>query len=130
MGFAAPPILQGHRLTAPSSPVVCFLAVRGFGSRAAVATPCAARAGAGNAPIGPHAGVDSRSKRGAIPAFDTRDRATHTRFGNSPLYRGGLVLTSRYKDFGGISGLRLDDKDEGFPSPSATGQLVHRQDLL
>ncbi|MGM4930355.1 esterase-like activity of phytase family protein [Tardiphaga sp. 619_E2_N8_5] len=68
-----------------------------------------------------------------IPAFDTRDRA-HTRFG-SLQYRSGLVLTSRYKDFGGISGLRLDDKGEGFIAISDkgnwfTGKIAYSSDAM
>jgi hypothetical protein len=68
-----------------------------------------------------------------IPAFDTRDRA-HTRFG-SLQYRSGLVLTSRYKDFGGISGLRLDDKGEGFIAISDkgnwfTGKIAYSGDAM
>ncbi|QND73515.1 esterase-like activity of phytase family protein [Tardiphaga robiniae] len=68
-----------------------------------------------------------------IPAFDTRDRA-RTRFG-SLQYRSGLVLTSRYKDFGGISGLRLDDKGEGFIAISDkgnwfTGKIAYSGDTM
>lgn len=68
-----------------------------------------------------------------IPAFDTRDRA-HTRFG-SLQYRSGLILTSRYKDFGGISGLRLDDKGEGFIAISDkgkwfTGKIAYSGDTM
>lgn len=68
-----------------------------------------------------------------IPAFDTRDR-THTRFG-SLQYRSGLVLTSRYQDFGGISGLRLDDKGEGFIAISDkgnwfTGKIAYSGDTM
>ncbi|KAA0078242.1 esterase-like activity of phytase family protein [Tardiphaga sp. P9-11] len=68
-----------------------------------------------------------------IPAFDTRDHA-HTRFG-SLQYRSGLVLTSRYKDFGGISGLRLDDKGEGFIAISDkgnwfTGKIAYSGDTM
>jgi hypothetical protein len=41
----------------------------------------------------------------AIDAFDPRDH-TRTRFG-ALTFRGGLVLTSRHRDFGGVSGLRV-----------------------
>ena len=40
-----------------------------------------------------------------IPSFDTRDRS-RLRFGALE-YRSGLVLTSRFRGFGGLSGLRL-----------------------
>jgi hypothetical protein len=48
-----------------------------------------------------------------IPNFEPRDRA-RTRFGSLE-YRGGLVLTSPYRRFGGLSGFRfLDTKGERF----------------
>jgi hypothetical protein len=42
-----------------------------------------------------------------IPSFDTRDRS-RVRFGSLE-YRSGLILTSRFRGFGGLSGLRLDN---------------------
>jgi len=39
-----------------------------------------------------------------LPSFDTRDRS-HVRFGALE-YRSGLVLTSSFRGFGGLSGLR------------------------
>src|SRR5258705_9021240 len=47
-----------------------------------------------------------------LPSFDTRDRA-RVRFGSLE-YRSGLILTSRFRGFGGLSGLRLDAKGERF----------------
>src|SRR6266404_4510282 len=47
-----------------------------------------------------------------IPSFDTRDRS-HVRFG-ALQYRSGLVLTSRFRGFGGLSGWRLDARGERF----------------
>jgi hypothetical protein len=47
-----------------------------------------------------------------IPAFDTRDRS-RVRFGSLE-YRSGLVLTSPFRGFGGLSGIRLDAKGERF----------------
>ena len=49
-----------------------------------------------------------------IPSFDPRDRS-RVRFGSLE-YRSGLVLTSRFPGFGGLSGLRLDAKGERFIS--------------
>src|ERR1700692_1418892 len=40
-----------------------------------------------------------------LPAFDTRDRS-HVRFGSLE-YRSGLILTSAFHGFGGLSGLGL-----------------------
>ncbi|MBB4365531.1 hypothetical protein GGD65_006597 [Bradyrhizobium sp. CIR18] len=54
-----------------------------------------------------------------IPNFEPRDR-TRTRFGSLE-YRSGLVLTSRYRGFGGLSGIRLDVKGEGFLAVSDQG---------
>jgi hypothetical protein len=64
-----------------------------------------------------------------ITSFDMRDRA-HLRFG-SLQYRSGLVLTSSFPGFGGLSGLRLDAKGERFISFSDkgnwfTGRIVYQ----
>ena len=64
-----------------------------------------------------------------IPSFDPRDRS-HVRFGSLE-YRSGLVLTSRFRGFGGLSGLRLDSKGERFIAISDhgswfTGRIVYR----
>jgi hypothetical protein len=64
-----------------------------------------------------------------IASFDPRDRS-HVRFG-SLQYRSGLVLTSPFPGFGGLSGLRLDRKGERFISFSDkgswfTGRIVYQ----
>jgi hypothetical protein len=64
-----------------------------------------------------------------LPSFDSRDRS-HIRFGKLE-YRSGLVLTSRFPGFGGLSGLRLDARGERFISFSDkgrwfTGRIVYR----
>jgi hypothetical protein len=64
-----------------------------------------------------------------IPSFDTRDRA-RVRFGELE-YRSGLVLTSSFRGFGGLSGLRLDAKGERFIAISDkagwfTGRIVYK----
>jgi hypothetical protein len=63
-----------------------------------------------------------------IPSFDTRDRA-RTRFGALE-YRSGLILTSSFRGFGGLSGWRLDARGEQFISMSDkgswfTGRIVY-----
>ena len=63
-----------------------------------------------------------------IASFDPRD-ATHVRYGSLE-FRSGLVLTSSFKGFGGLSALRLDKKGEQFISLSDkgdwfTGRLVY-----
>jgi hypothetical protein len=63
-----------------------------------------------------------------IPAFDPRDRS-HVRFGSLE-YRSGLVLTSPFPAFGGLSAIRLDAKGERFISLSDkgswfTGRIVY-----
>jgi len=63
-----------------------------------------------------------------ISSFDPRDRA-HVRFGSLE-YRSGLVLTSAYRGFGGLSAIRLDQKGERFISLSDhgawfTGRIVY-----
>ena len=54
-----------------------------------------------------------------IPAFDHRDHG-RTRFGSLE-FRSGLVLTSRFPGFGGLSGWRLDAGGERFISFSDKG---------
>ena len=63
-----------------------------------------------------------------LPSFDTRDRS-HVRFGSLE-YRSGLVLTSSFRGFGGLSGLRLDAKGETLHRDQRQGQLVHRPHRL
>jgi hypothetical protein len=64
-----------------------------------------------------------------IPSFDNSDRS-RVRFGSLE-YRSGLVLTSRFRGFGGLSGWRLDAKGERFISISDkgswfTGRIVYQ----
>jgi hypothetical protein len=64
-----------------------------------------------------------------LPSFDTRDRS-RVRFGELE-YRSGLILTSRFRGFGGLSGLRLDAKGERFIAISDkggwfTGRIVYK----
>jgi hypothetical protein len=54
-----------------------------------------------------------------IPAFEPGDSAC-VRFGALE-YRSGMVLTSRFPGFGGLSGIRLDTKGERFISFSDKG---------
>jgi hypothetical protein len=63
-----------------------------------------------------------------IASFDPRDRS-HVRFGSLE-YRSGLVLTSSFPGFGGLSAIRLDSKGERFTSLSDhgtwfTGRIVY-----
>lgn len=64
-----------------------------------------------------------------IESFDPRD-PTHIRYGSLE-FRSGLILTSSFRGFGGLSGLRLDKKGEQFISLSDkghwfTGRLAYR----
>jgi hypothetical protein len=64
-----------------------------------------------------------------LPSFDTRDRS-HVRFGSLE-YRSGLMLTSAFRGFGGLSGLRLDARGERFIAISDhgswfTGRILYR----
>ncbi len=73
--------------------------------------------------------VDARE----LTSFDLHD-ASHMRVGSLE-FRGGLVLTSPFKDFGGLSGLRVDAKGEQFLSFSDngvwfTGRLLYKNDRL
>ena len=68
----------------------------------------------GDAPVS----IDVKAR--AIPWFDRHDHG-RVRFGALE-YRSGLVLTSAYSRFGGLSGLRLDAKGERFISFSDKGR--------
>src|SRR5437588_3202530 len=64
-----------------------------------------------------------------LPSFDTRDRS-RVRFGSLE-YRSGLILTSGFRGFGGLSALRLDAKGERFIAVSDkgswfTGRIVYK----
>jgi hypothetical protein len=64
-----------------------------------------------------------------LPSFDTRDRS-RVRFGELE-YRSGLILTSSFRGFGGLSGLRLDARGERFIAISDkagwfTGRIVYK----
>jgi hypothetical protein len=64
-----------------------------------------------------------------LTGFDTRDRS-RVRFGELE-FRSGLVLTSKFRGFGGLSGLRLDAKGERFIAISDkggwfTGRVAYR----
>jgi hypothetical protein len=54
-----------------------------------------------------------------IASFDPRDRS-HVRFGSLE-WRSGLVLTSPFRGFGGLSALRLDQRGEKFIALSDKG---------
>jgi hypothetical protein len=63
-----------------------------------------------------------------IASFDPRDHS-HVRFGQVE-WRSGLVLTSSFRGFGGLSGIRLDEKGERFIALSDhgswfTGRIVY-----
>jgi hypothetical protein len=75
------------------------------------------------------ASVAIEVKARPIASFDMRDRS-HLRFA-SLQFRSGLVLTSSFPGFGGLSGLRLDAKGERFISFSDkgnwfTGRIVYQ----
>jgi hypothetical protein len=63
--------------------------------------------------------VSIEVKARPLPSFDRRDRS-QVRFGSLE-YRSGLILTSPFRGFGGLSGLRLDARGERFISFSDKG---------
>jgi hypothetical protein len=72
--------------------------------------------------------VSIEVKARPLPSFDLRDRS-RTHFGALE-YRSGLVLTSGFPGFGGLSAIRLDPKGERFVSLSDqgtwfTGRIVY-----
>ena len=94
----------------------------------AVLAPGVAFAQSATQPPVKSAGTDEHSvtapaaitvKARPIASFDPRDRS-HLRFGSLE-YRSGLVLTSSFPGFGGLSGIRLDAKGERFTALSDKG---------
>jgi hypothetical protein len=99
----------------------------------AAALPLVSHAQAGSDPAAAKAPVSIEVEARPIPFFDERDHA-HRRFG-SLQYRSGLVLSSRFSGFGGLSGLRLDAKGERFIAISDkgtwfTGKIVYSGDAM
>lgn len=73
--------------------------------------------------------VSIEVKARPLPSFDIRDRS-RVRFGSLE-YRSGLVLTSPFSGFGGLSALRLNSRGERFIAISDkgswfTGRVVYR----
>ncbi|WP_458759367.1 esterase-like activity of phytase family protein [Afipia sp. TerB] len=98
------------------------------GAAAAFGLLAARSAGARDiSPVRP-AGAPITVNARPIPSFDPRD-PSHVRIG-SLQYRSGLVLTSPFKRFGGLSGLRIDPAGRNFTMISDkanwfTGRLVY-----
>jgi hypothetical protein len=81
----------------------------------------------------PAAPVDVKVDARPLEAFDLRDRARR-RFGQLD-FRSGLILTSSFKAFGGLSAFRVDPKGEGFIATNDkgdwfTGRLVYNGNTL
>jgi hypothetical protein len=94
----------------------------------AIAAPAIVRAQSATQRPAKSAAIDEHSvtapatievKARPIPSFDPRDRS-HVRFGSLE-YRSGLVLTSAFPGFGGLSAIRLDAKGERFIALSDKG---------
>jgi hypothetical protein len=92
------------------------------GGFSALAAPCLVGAQSASRPpssnradadeYSPAAPVSIEVHARPIPSFDPRDRS-HVRFGALE-YRSGLVLTSPFRGFGGLSSVRLDARGERF----------------
>ncbi len=116
--------LSRRRLLTSSAAAFSFAALPAI-ARAQLATqppPAAPDKYAVNAPVA----IEVKAR--PLPSFDTRDRS-RIRFGRLE-YRSGLMLTSAFPGFGGLSGLRLDAKGERFISFSDkgtwfTGRIVY-----
>jgi hypothetical protein len=75
---------------------------------------------AGDIPRGPEPPVKIDVRARPIPAFEPRD-PSRQRFGALE-YRGGMVLTSPYRQFGGFSGIRVGVDGASFLSVSDIGR--------
>jgi hypothetical protein len=79
--------------------------------------------------LSPAAAVKIEVKARPLTSFDLRDRS-RVRFGELQ-FRSGLVLTSSFRGFGGLSGVRLDQAGERFIALSDkatwfTGRIAYR----
>jgi hypothetical protein len=84
-----------------------------------------------HSPRAPEAPVKIEIRSEPIEAFDPRD-PSRQRFGKLQ-FRGGLVLTSPYKEFGGLSSLRLEPDGARFIMVSdkgrwLKGRILYRDD--
>ena len=118
--------LSRRRLLRSTAAGLWFVAMPGIG-RAQFAPPPPSKTLAPDDRAAP-APVSIEVKARPLPSFDTSDRS-HVRFGKLE-YRSGLILTSGFPGFGGLSGLRLDAKGERFISFSDkgswfTGRIVY-----
>jgi hypothetical protein len=91
--------------------------------------PARAQSLAARQQFSPSAPVSIEVDARPVPFFDRLDHS-HVRFGSLE-YRSGLVLTSKFSGFSGLSGLRLDPKGERFISFSDkgawfTGRIVYQ----
>jgi hypothetical protein len=75
---------------------------------------------AGEIPRGPEPVTPIEVRAAPIPFFEPRD-PTRTRFGALE-YRGGMVLTSPYRQFGGISAIRVAADGASFLTVSDIGR--------
>jgi hypothetical protein len=95
-------------------------------AKAQFVAPLASSAPAGDVSVNAPVSIEVTAR--AIPSFDRNDR-DRVRFGELE-YRSGLVLTSPFPRFGGLSGIRVDAKGERFISFSDhgywfTGRIVY-----
>jgi hypothetical protein len=98
-------------------------------AQSATQRPLTPRPAARPSPYRVNEPVSIEVKARPLPSFDIRDRS-RTRFGSLE-YRSGLILTSSFSGFGGLSALRLDPKGERFIAVSDqgswfTGRIVYR----
>jgi hypothetical protein len=118
--------LQG---AAGLSAVILADLVRGSLAQAQSATQPPPKPATRQSPYTVNEPVAIEVKARPLPSFDIRDRG-RLRFGALE-YRSGLILTSPFSGFGGLSGLRLDPKGERFIAVSDkgawfTGRIVYR----
>jgi hypothetical protein len=93
--------------------------VAAFGTAKAQFTPPQILPGAADEVVSADAPVSIEVQARPVPWFDRHDHE-RVRFGALE-YRSGLVLTSAFPRFGGLSGLRLDARGERFISFSDRG---------
>ena len=125
--LVAPFVAMTGRLISPHPTRRSFLAFGALGLLPAVAHAQGPKQPAPDELLPPEPVAINVTAR-PISSFDLHD-SSRVRFGSLE-FRSGLVLTSRFRGFGGLSGLRLDAKGERFVSISDkgtwfTGRIVY-----
>src|SRR4030088_22716 len=122
-----PPHLSRRRFLKSTAAGLWFAAIPGIASAQLATQPPPKPTSPDELSAAPPVSIEVKAR--PLPSFDTRNHQ-HVRFGSLE-YRSGLILTSRFPGFGGLSGLRVDASGQRFIAISDkgnwfTGRIVYR----